>query len=160
MRDRREHEIWVILAFGCLLTAVLNFFLLCFRKSCHWHVKTTSLQFDNQVQVKSFSFCFPAPLLMGLFWIKALCVLKVSGFSGSVADAASQISPVHTTYKQAQEEGWEITAYYPLLSFSDSQQTASLLSDAVITFRRKGGLFSLLWISYNTNEGWRMHGWW
>lgn len=59
-------------------------------------------------------------------WIKALSVLKVSGFPGSAADAASQISLVHTTYKQAQEEGSQSTAYYPLLSVSDSQQTASL----------------------------------
>lgn len=119
----------------------------------------TSLHFGSQVKVKSFPFCFPCPPppppppLMGLFWIKALCVLKVSGFPGPVADAASQISFVHTTYKQVQEEGWEITAYYPLLSVCDSQQTASQLSDAVITFRKKRGLVFIAMNHLQDNEG-------
>lgn len=144
-----------------------NFFLYRLRTLWHWQVKMTSLQSDSQAKVKSSSFCsFPAPLLVRLFWIKALCVLKVSGFPGPVADAASQILCVHTTNKQAQEVGWEITAYYPLLSVSDSQQTAPLLSDAVITFRKKGELVfiavnqcrMLRWqeskLIYPTNTSW------
>lgn len=51
-------------------------------------------------RVKSSSFWYQT-LLMWFLWIKALCVLKVFGVPGSVADAASQITLVHTTYEQA-----------------------------------------------------------
>lgn len=71
-----------------------------------WRVKMTSLHFDSDVKVRSSPRCLsPPPCWWGLLWIKALCVFGVSGFSGPMADAASQISLVHTTYKQARKRG-------------------------------------------------------
>lgn len=148
-----EHQLstHVIVKLDLKLTAILAF-----PPPCQTQVQMTSLHCDCKAKVKSSLFCFPTPLLMLSVWIKAVCVLKVSGFPGSVADAASQISLVHTSYKQA----WprlgrgvrKITVFYPRLSLSVSQQTDSLLSDIVITFSKKGALFSLLRITYKTNE--------
>lgn len=103
----------------------------------------TSLHCDCKAKVKRSVFCFPTPLLMLSVWIKAVCVLKVSGFPESVAEAASQISLVHTSYKQARpglgRGVRRIRVFYPFLSLCVSQQTDSLLSDIVITFSKKRG---------------------
>lgn len=67
--------------------------------------------------------------------IKALCLLKVSGFPQPVADAASQISPKHTQFtNRSRKTRSKIMPYYPLVARADRQQTAFELRDVVITF--------------------------
>lgn len=124
-----------------------------------WHLFTLTVMLRSEVLLAASP---PPPLLMGAPLDKGSLCLRGLWFLWADGRCCLANKPCTHNLQTGQEEGWEITAYYPLLSVSDSQQTASRLSDAVITFRGRkgeGGLFSLQWITSKTKEWWRKLWW-